>query len=156
MRQKIESDGTTVCVRARRWTREQAAAEIAAWQRSGKSLEAYAAERGFSWQRLVYWRARMVGDVPLRRQADASILVPVRAVRSSPCAAKTPGDEALESGAVPKGRDRDGSWVQPSRGHGGEVIVQVGESVRIHIRKGSRETAAWVGSWIEQLLETVP
>lgn len=43
---------------ASRWTAADAAREIAAWRESGKSLAAYARERGLHVQRFHYWRKR--------------------------------------------------------------------------------------------------
>lgn len=44
--------------KASRWTAADAECVFAAWRRSGKSLTAYARERGVSVQRFYYWRKR--------------------------------------------------------------------------------------------------
>jgi len=50
-------DGSTLKVP--RWTEQEAREAIATWERSGKSVRAFAAEHGLDPQRLYAWRRRL-------------------------------------------------------------------------------------------------
>jgi len=59
----------------RQWTAEDARRELSNWRASGKSLAAFVRERGYSKQRLRWWRDRLAQwDGPTA--APAPVLVP--------------------------------------------------------------------------------
>jgi len=57
--------------RWRQWTPEEAAQILAEWKSSGRSLAAFARERGLTVQRLYWWRARIGGELRGRRRSRA-------------------------------------------------------------------------------------
>ena len=84
--------------RWRQWTAEQARSELEQWAASGLSLAAFARQRGYSTQRLRWWRERMAQwrGVP---KAAAS-LVPVTLTLPAASGAITlelPGGVRLEA-----------------------------------------------------------
>jgi len=69
----------------RKWTEADARAALAEWRRSGESEFAFARQRGFSPQRLRYWRSRL-GAAPIQSSAPPAFVaveIPV-AARGAP------------------------------------------------------------------------
>ncbi len=57
----------------RKWTEADARAALAEWRRSGESEFAFARQRGFSPQRLRYWRSRL-GAAPIQSSAPPAFV----------------------------------------------------------------------------------
>ena len=56
---------------SRRWTEKEARAVLRAWEQSGLSAAAFAAQRGLDSKRLYWWRSK------LQQQTERATLVPV-------------------------------------------------------------------------------
>ena len=61
------------------WSSEEAADAIAAWQRSGESLAAFARRHGLVAERISYWRRRLEPSVSM-----STALVPVTVREAAP------------------------------------------------------------------------
>lgn len=61
------------------WSSEEAAEAIAAWQRSGESLAAFARRHGLVAERISYWRRRLEPSV-----STSNALVPVTVRAAAP------------------------------------------------------------------------
>lgn len=77
-----------------RWTKEDARAALDAWEASGKSLAAYAREKGLTVQRLHWWKRRL-GSADASAEAISGFIPAV--IRASAVATLRIGsDVALE------------------------------------------------------------
>lgn len=62
------------------WTEVEARAVLAAWRKSGQSVQAFAKERGIVPQRLRWWKAKLDGKSTAVSARAEIPLVPVRVV----------------------------------------------------------------------------
>lgn len=71
-----------------RWTVAEAERELAGWRASGKSLAAYARERGLKVQRLIWWKRRLSveqEEAAAPTRFAAAVIRPSRAVATLRC-----------------------------------------------------------------------
>ena len=61
----------------RHWSEHEARGVLAAWRKSGLSVERFAEERGLVAQRIRWWRKKLEGDGPPPAKAGAMALLPV-------------------------------------------------------------------------------
>jgi transposase-like protein len=76
--------GLAASAKQQRWSREQAAALLAAWQKSGLTLARFAKERGLVPERLRWWRDKLMpaeAATPAAPAGSAVRFVPVRVAR---------------------------------------------------------------------------
>jgi len=78
----------------RKWTEADARAALAEWRRSGESEFAFARQRGFSPQRLRYWRGRL-GGAPIQ-----SSTTPAFVAVEMPVAARSAAKIEIQLGAL--------------------------------------------------------
>ena len=62
------------------WTEVEARGVLESWRRSGLSIERFAKQRGFTPQRLYWWKKKIV----LTADRDEPKLVPVRVKQEAP------------------------------------------------------------------------
>ena len=87
-----------------RWSEHEARSAIAAWRKSGQSVENFARERGLVPQRIYFWRKKLEGSETVA--AHSLKLLPVDV--SSPRARGEPVAVFLRTGHIIKvGRDFD-------------------------------------------------
>ena len=78
----------------RKWTEAEARAALAEWRRSGETEFAFARQRGFSPQRLRYWRSR------LRVSSTQTAAPPAFVAVAMPVAARGPSKIEIHVGAI--------------------------------------------------------
>lgn len=86
-----------------RWTKEDARAALDAWEASGKSLAAYAREKGLTVQRLHWWKRRL-GSADASAETTAGFIPAIIRAPGVVATLRVGADIALEigdPGAVP-------------------------------------------------------
>jgi hypothetical protein len=83
------------------WSEVEARGVLAAWQRSGLSLERYARQRGFVPQRLHWWKRKLALDAKQSARVSPPTLLPVR-VTSEPARRGEPVTVLLRTGHMLK------------------------------------------------------
>ena len=80
----------------RKWTEAEARAALAEWRRSGETEFAFARQRGFSPQRLRYWRSRLRAPTAQRKSTAPPAFVAV----AMPATGRTTSKIEIHVGAL--------------------------------------------------------
>lgn len=95
------------------WSEHEARAVIAAWRRSGQSVERFATSKGIVPQRIYWWRKKLEQPAKETAPSSALALLPVKVTESTP----------------------------PSRGRGEPIMVMLRSGHVIKVGRGFDEDA---------------